>query len=469
MEAATRTVLPPIEEQVAGSVLRPGHPDYDDTRRIFNGMVDHRPEVIVRCTGVADVIAAVAHARENGLPLSVHGGGHGVTGHAVCEAGVMIDMRPMCGVRVDPGEMTVDVQGGANWGQVDRETQVFGLAVTGGRVPDTGVAGLALGSGSGWIERKCGLTCDNLVSADVVLATGEVVTASETSHPDLFWALRGGGGNFGVVTSFRFRLHEVGPLLLGGMLVWPHARAAEILAAFRDFIEGAPDEVNAAAALITAPPEEFVPEPARGQPVIALVVSYTGPIQDGERALAPLRALEPAVDMVGPMPYIVLQQLLSAGNPKGRRNYWTADFLSGLPEEAIDTLARHTGAPASPFTQVVVIPGGGAIARVPDDAMAFGHRSAPYNVHYLGVWEGEANDERNIAWIKGLAGEMKPYTTGGLYLNFIGDEGIDRVAAAFGAEKYARLRAIKDRYDPQNLFRLNQNIPPTNWDGARGA
>ena len=295
MEQATALAL---EESFQGEIVRPDVEHYDTLRQVFNGMVDRRPAIIARCAGVADVIAAVNYAREGGLPISVYGGGHGVTGAAVCDDGVCIDLRPMHAVRVDPGALTAHVQGGANWGQVDRETQVFGLAVTGGRVPGTGVAGLTLGSGSGWIERKYGLTCDSLRSIDVVLADGSFVVCSETHEPDLFWAMRGGGGNYGIATSFEFDLHPVGPIVLGGLMGFPQARAKEVVTAYRDFMLAAPDEVGTGVAFITAPPEEFVPEPVRGQHIVAIVVCVVGDINQAEETIAPLRALEPALNMV---------------------------------------------------------------------------------------------------------------------------------------------------------------------------
>ena len=424
-------------------------------------MIDRRPAMIARCAGVADVIAAVNHAREEGLALSVYAGGHSVTGHAVCDDGICIDLRPLSYVVVDPAERVAHVGGGAVWGQVDRETQAFGLAVTGGRVPGTGVAGLTLGSGSGWIERKYGLTCDSLRAVDMVLADGSFVHASEDENAELFWGIRGGGGNFGIVTRFEFDLHPVGPIVLGGMLMFPHERAAEVAAGWRDYIADAPDEVGGAVAFLTAPPEDFVPEPVRGQPILAIVVCVVGPLDEAEAMIAPLRELGPAMDMVQPMPYAIVQQLIAAGNPPGKQNYWNADFLSGLPDEAIDVLVRHTGAMRSPMTAVIVVPGGGAISRVDNDAMAFGQREAPFNLHILSLWEDPSQDDAQIEWTRTLSADLAPFKTGRAYLNFIGEEGSERVQAAFGPEKYEKLVALKDRYDPGNLFRLNQNIPPS--------
>ncbi|HEX6310841.1 MAG TPA: FAD-binding oxidoreductase [Acidimicrobiia bacterium] len=444
-----------------GRLIHPGDTDYDEARRVFNGMIDRRPALIARCANAADVAAAIGLARDHDLPLSVYGGGHGVTGSAVVDAGICVDMRAMKGIDVDADARTARAEAGLTWGELDAATQEHGLAVTGGRVSDTGVAGLALGSGSGWLERKCGFTCDNLVEAEVVTADGRKVVASENENADLFWGLRGGGGNFGVVTAFHFRLHPVGPIVLGGMLMYPSAMARDLVRFFRDFMLGAPDEVGAGLAFITAPPEEFVPEPVRGQPVCGVIVCYAGSVEDGEAALRPLREFgPPGVDLLAPMPYVAVQQLIDDASPKGMQNYWTADFLAELPDEAVDTLVEHATKPVSPLTQVLLIPGGGAIARVDEEATAFGQRSAPWNVHFLSLWPDPADDEVNIAYTRAIAAAMKPWTTGRVYLNFIGDEGLDRVEASFGPEKFARLQALKAKWDPTNLFRHNQNIPP---------
>jgi FAD/FMN-containing dehydrogenase len=444
-----------------GEQFRPGGAGYDEARRVFNGMIDRSPALIARCSSADDVVLAVNLARERGLDVSVYGGGHGVTGAAVCDGGLCIDLRGMKGIAVDPAARTVRAEAGLTWGEFDAATQEHGLAVTGGRVTDTGIAGLALGSGSGWIERKYGFTCDNLVAAEVVTADGRRVVASETENADLFWGLRGGGGNFGIVTAFHLRLHPLGPIVLGGMLVYPAAMAAEVMRFWRDFMRDAPDEVGGGLAFVTAPPADFVPEPVRGHPVVGVIVSYAGPVEDGEAVLAPLRAFgPPGVDLVGPMPYTAVQQLLDEGNPSGTRNYWSADFYDDLPDEAVDVLVAHATDPVSPLSQMTVVPGGGAIARVPEDATAFGQRTAAFNIHYLSMWTDPADDARNIEYTKRISGAMKPWSTGRAYLNFIGDEGAGRVEAAFGPEKYAKLRALKTKWDPTNLFRHNQNIPP---------
>jgi FAD/FMN-containing dehydrogenase len=444
-----------------GPIYRPDHPGYDEARSIFNGMIDRRPAFIARCSDADDVVILVNLARENHLPLSVYGGGHGITGSAVVDAGICADMRGMKGIAVDPESRTVRAEAGLTWGEFDAATQEHGLAVTGGRVSGTGIAGLTLGSGSGWLERKLGFVCDNLISAEVVTADGRKVVASDDENPDLFWALRGGGGNFGVVTAFHLRLHPIGPMVLGGMLLYPAEVAAPLVRFYRDFVLASPDEFGSALAFITAPPAPFVPEPVRGQPIVGVVVCYAGPIQEGEAVLRPFReAMPPAVDMVQPMPYVAVQRLIDEGNPKGLQNYWSADFLAELPDEAVDVLVAHATKPVSPLSQMLLVPGGGAIARVDDNATAFGQRDAPWNVHFLSIWPDPAENERNIAYTRAIATAMKPWTTGRAYLNFIGDEGLGRVEAAYGPERYARLQAIKATWDPSNLFRHNQNIPP---------
>jgi FAD/FMN-containing dehydrogenase len=444
-----------------GELISPESDGYDAARAVFNGMIDRYPALIARCADPDDVAAAVRLAGGQALEVSVYGGGHGVTGSAVCDAGIVVDLRALKGITVDPEAKTVRAEGGVTWGELDAATQEHGLAVTGGRVTTTGIAGLTLGSGSGWLERKLGFVCDNLIAAEVVTADGEQVVASETENADLFWGLRGGGGNFGIVTAFHLRLHEIGPMVFGGMLMYPAAMGNDLLRFYRDFMEAAPDEVCGGLAFVTAPPEEFVPEPVRGQPVIGVVCLYAGPMEDAEAAFRPLREFgPPGVDLTGPMPYVAVQQLLEGSNPHGLQNYWTADFLGELPDEAIDALVEIATKPVSPMSDVIVVPGGGAVARVDDEATAFGQRNAPWNIHYLSMWVDPADTELNIAHTRKLAATMKPWTTGRVYLNYIGDEGVGRVEAAFGPEKYARLQALKAKWDPGNLFHHNQNIQP---------
>lgn len=451
-----------------GEIIRRGDDGYDAARAVFNAMFDRYPALIACCTGVADVIAAVNFARENELVVAVRGGGHSVPGYGVCDGGIVIDLSPMKGIRVDPDARTVLAQAGVMWGEFDRETQVFGLAVTGGRVTHTGISGLTLGSGSGWLERKYGLTCDNLISADVVTADGRFLRASEAENEDLFWGLRGGGGNFGIVTSFEYRLHPVGPILLGGMLLYSFSRAGEILRFWRGYMETAPDELGGAAAFLTAPPAPFVPEHMKGQIVVGLIVCYAGPPEEGEEWVRPFKELGPEVDLVQPMPYTVIQTLLDPGSPPGRNNYWKAENLYGLGDEAINTIVTHAAGMTSPFTHAVIQPMGRAINRVGEDETALGGRDAAYALHALSMWENPAESDTHIAWTREFLEALEPFSTPGISLNFTSDQSEDKLKASFGSGKYERLVALKNEYDPTNLFRLNQNIKPTANGTARG-
>ena len=444
-----------------GALMHPGDTGYDDARKVHNGMIDRRPALIARCKTADDVVLAVNLARREGLPLSVYGGGHGVTGAAVCEAGVVVDLRGMKGADVDPKARTIRAEAGLNWGEFDAATQAHGLAMTGGRNPTTGISGLVLGSGSGWLERKFGFACDNLFKAEVVTADGRKVMASETENPDLLWGLKGGGGNFGIVTAFHFRLYPLGPMILGGLMLYPAAMARDVVRFWRDFMTKAPDEIGGALIFMTAPPAPFVPEAARSKPMLGMLLAYAGPVAEGEAALKPLRTFgPPVVDLIQPMPYVALQGFTEEGNPKGIQNYWTADFFKGLPDEAIDVLVAHATRLTSPMNVVIVVPGGGAVARVDENATAIGQRNAPFNIHYLSTWLDPKDDALNIASTRATAAAMKPWATGRVYLNYIGDEGEARIEGSFGKEKLAKLRALKRKWDPENLFRHNQNIRP---------
>jgi hypothetical protein len=458
----TGATIPDLEQSFGSELVYPDAARYDELRKVFNGMIDRRPAVIARCRTAADVAAAVEHARESDLPVSVHGGGHNVVGYAVCDGGVMIDLRPMKGIQVDPDRLLAHAEAGLTWGEFDAATQAHGLAVTGGRMSTTGIAGFTLGSGSGWLERKLGLAADNLISAEVVLADGSIVTASETENGELFWGLRGGGGNFGVVTSFTFRLAPVGPIVLGGMLMHPGPKAGAVLRFFREFMAAAPDEVGAAVALLTAPPGPPIPEPARGKPAVGIVACYAGRVDEGERALAPLREFgPPAIDHIQPMPYTEVQKLIDPAAPAGMQNYWGGAFLPELSDGAIDALCASAAAVPSPLSQILIIPGGGQIDRVPDDATALAGRQAAFNTHLVGMWADPRDRDVNVGWLRDLETSTRPYTTGTAFANFLGEAGDELVLGAFGAEKYARLVALKDRYDPENLFRLNANIKPS--------
>jgi FAD/FMN-containing dehydrogenase len=444
---------------LSGAVIEPGDAPYDDTRKVFNGMIDRRPGLIAQPIDTADVQKCVNFAREHGLLVSIRGGGHSVQGHSVCDAGLMIDMRSMRSVEVDPEKRIAVAGGGANWGEFDAATQQHGLAIPGGRVPSTGIAGLTLGSGSGWLERKLGYTVDSMIGAEVVLANGEVLSASESENADLFWGLRGGGGNFGIVTKFEYRLHPIGPIVYGGMLGFP--RDPAILRAYRDFMEDAPDDVGGAAALITAPPEEFVPEAVRGQPVMGVIVCYSGNPDDGEAAMKPILDLNPVLRMVQPMPYVGVQALLVAASPPGLQNYWKADMYPALPDEAIETLIEKATPPLSPMTQIIVQPLGGQVHRVDDETMALGWRaSANWAVHILGAWENPAENDSQTEWVREVSAPLEPWAQKGTYLNYLMDEGEQRIKDSFG-DKYGRLVELKNKYDPTNFFRLNQNIKPS--------
>jgi FAD/FMN-containing dehydrogenase len=450
------------EAQFQGTMLEPGHDGYDEARRVFNGLVDRKPDRIMQCTSSADVQAAVLLARAAGLPISVYGGGHGVTGAAIADRGAVIDLRGLRGIAVDPEARTARVGGGATWAEVDAATQEHGLAVTGGRMSTTGVGGFTLASGSGWLERYLGYASDCLVEAEVVTASGDLVRASEDKHPDLFWGLHGGGGNFGVVTEFTFRLGQVGPVVLGGMLIYPGSMGREVLGFYRDFMATAPDEVGGGVAYITAPPADFVPEPARGHPAVGVILTYAGPVDEGQRVLAPMIEFgPPAVNLVQPMPYVAVQQLLDEANPAGLHQYWSFTFLDGLPDEAIDAWVTHVQPPSSPLSQYVVVPGGGAITRFPEQSSALARRSAPWSVHMLTMWPPDPSlDATNIAFTQEIKAAMAPWATTGAHVNFVSDTGAGGLQEAYGAERFARLREVKQAWDPENVFQHNQNIPP---------
>jgi hypothetical protein len=453
-----------LADAMRGDVLVAGSPGYDEARKVWNGMYDRRPAVIAQCAGVADVMLAVDFARANAMEMAVRGGGHSAVGYGTCDDGMVIDLARMKGIRVDAESHTVRAEAGLTWGEFDRETQAFGLAVTGGRFSTTGISGLALGSGSGWLERKCGLTSDNLLSADVVTADGRFVKCSPRENADLFWGLRGGGGNFGIVTSFVFRLHEVGPIVYGGMLVAAPDRAGEILRFMRGYMADAPEDLGVAVAFVSAPPEEFVPPEMHFKPITGIVICWSGDHEEGERVVAPIReAAQPMMDMVGPMPYVALQSMLDGGGQHGINGYMKAEFMEELSDSAIDKLVAHGGARPSPTTQILMEPMGGAIGRMSDEDSALGSRDVPWCYHALAMWMEPGQDayDAHVAWARALSADLDPHTTEGVYLNYTSDVGEERVRSTFGPEKYARLVALKDKYDPANMFHLNQNIKPS--------
>ncbi|MDQ3107957.1 MAG: FAD-binding oxidoreductase [Actinomycetota bacterium] len=439
-------------------LLTPNQPRYDVARAVFNAMVDKRPAAIAECANAADVVQALEHAKTNGYAVAVRAGGHSVAGMSMNDGGLVIDVRPMKDISVDVGRRVVRVGAGVTWGEFDEATQEHGLATTGGRVSTTGVAGLTLGGGSGWLERKYGLTCDNLISVDLVTADGREVTASETSNPDLFWALHGGGGNFGVVTSFEFQLHPVGPLVLAGLLAWPGDAGPDVARAYRDLAEGASEELGSGLVFLTGPPEPFIPEQLQGTTIVATAICWTGEMDEGLDAIKSLRDLQPEVDLVEPMPYAAFNAMLD--DPPGLRNYWTADFHDSFPDDALDVYVKYGLNRPSPQSQQLLLPWGGAVARVPDDATPLTNRSVPWITHPFAVWENPADDGTAIEWARSFRRDIAHHASGGIYLNFIGNEGEDRIRAAFGEAKYARLQAIKGAWDPQNIFQGNQNITP---------
>jgi hypothetical protein len=435
-----------------GDLIRPEDERYDTARAVFNAMVDRRPAIIVRCVGVSDVMRGVEFARSHDLPLSIRGGGHSVAGKAVYDGGLMLDLSPMKGIRVDPAQRTAEAQAGLTLGEFDHETQAFGLATTLGVVSVTGIAGLTLGGGLGWLNGKHGLACDNLISADVVTADGRLLRTSEEENEDLFWGIRGGGGNFGVVTSFGYRLHPVGRVL-GGGLSYPLSKAHEILRFYHEFASGCPDELSTDASLGVTPD---------GDGVISVSVCYCGPLEEGERVLRSLREFgSPQADNIQPMAYTTLQSAPDAGFPPGRRHYWKSSYLKELSEEAIEVMVRFVSEMPSPTTGVGLQQMHGAASRVDPTAMAFPHRDEHYDFLILSQWADSAESERNVQWTRSLFETMEPFFEGGVYVNNLGEEGEDRVREAYGAN-YERLLALKGKYDPTNLFRLNQNIkPPT--------
>jgi len=451
-----------LGESFGGELLQPTSPGYDAARRVWNGSIDRLPACIARCTGVADVIAAVRFARERGLLVAVRSGGHGVAGHAVCDEGLVIDLSPMKGIRVDPAKRTARAGAGVLWGELDRETQLFGLATVGGIVTHTGIAGLTLGGGIGWLMRKHGATVDNLVSADVVTAEGELVTASEEENADLFWAIRGGGGNFGVVTSFEYRLHPVGPIVLAGPVFHLLEDAPEVLRFYRELIAAAPDELTTIFELSVAPPAPHLPERVHGKPIVMVGACYAGSPAEGAAVLGPLKHFgRPIVDLLEPKPYTALQSMFDPFVPHGWHRYWKSVELPPLTDDAIDTLVEHAAAITSPRSYCIVFQLGGALARVDEAATAFSQRDAAHNVNVNAVWtEDDPDGQRHIAWARDYFEAMQPHAGERVYVNFLGDEGQDRVRAAYGERTYARLVRLKRRYDPTNLFRLNQNIAP---------
>ena len=449
-----------LDSSFTGQLVRPGDPVYDEQRKVWNGSIDRSPAVIARCTGVADVIAAVRLARDEGLEVAVRSGGHSFPGLSVCDRGMVIDLGLMKGIRVDPQARTARARAGVLWGELDRETQAFGLATVGGIVTHTGVAGLTLGGGIGWLQRKHGLTIDQLLSVDLVTAEGEFARASETENPDLVWGLRGGGGNFGIVTEFEFRLHPVGPIVFAGPIFWPMEQAERLLRFYRDWIAEAPDELMTIVIQRKAPPLPFVPAELHGKPVVSVACCYAGPVDEGEKVVRPLKEFAPpALDLCEPKPYVAHQAMFDPSFPHGRWYYMRACDVAALSDEVIDIAVDHSRRIRSELTAFPIWQMGGAVARVPKEATAFNGRGAGHTFNITATTATADGFDEEREWVRAFWSALEPHHTS-VYVNFLMDEGQDRVRQAYGPEKYDRLQALKRKYDPDNFFRLNQNIPP---------
>ena len=448
---ASQAAITDFRASLRGVSFAPGEAGYDAARIVFNRIVDRRPAIIVRCAGAADVIACVGFAREHRLPMSVRGGGHSIAGKAICDDGLMIDLSAMKGIRVDPAARTVRTEPGLTIGEFDRETQAFGLATTMGVISTTGIAGLTLGGGMGWLIGKHGLACDNVIAMDVVTADGRLLKASEQENPDLFWGMRGGGGNFGIVTSFEYRLHRIGTVLGGGVL-YPVNEAREVLRFYRDFAVSGPDELSTQVGRICT---------LDGVPVIGVAACYCGSVEDGEKVLAPLRRFgSPLADLFQPMSYLQMQTMFDPWFPPGRQAYWKANFLSGLPDEAIEIFHHYAQTAPSPFTTGPWLECvHGAVSRTGPSDTAFAHRQHPFNFLVLSSWAEASEAERNIAWTRECWDAMRPFMVPGAYVNYLEEEADPRARAAYGAN-HDRLVALKNRYDPGNLFRINHNVRP---------
>ncbi|HET9255186.1 MAG TPA: FAD-binding oxidoreductase [Pseudonocardiaceae bacterium] len=450
-----------LRTEFRGALLRPGEQGYDEARRIWNGAIDRHPALIARCAGADDVITAVRFARERDLLVSVKGGGHAVAGHAVCDDGLVIDLSLMNGVRVDPVARIATGAGGALWSDLDRETQHFGLATVGGIVSHTGIGGLTLGGGLGHLMRRFGLTVDNLQAVELVTADARRLRVDTDTEPELFWGLRGGGGNFGIATALSYRLHQVGPLVLGGRILWPLADAPAVLRAVAGFVAAAPDELNVIMRLGLAPPLPFVPAEQYGKPVLGLEIVWYGQHAEGQRVLAPLRAIGcPIADLVRPVPYLFVQSQADAGNPHGRHYYWRSQRIPVLTDDVVDVLLGHTESITSPMSYIGCFVMGGAVTRVDPEATAVGRRDPGFEINAVSAWSpSDPDGERHVAWVREFWAAMRPHSTG-VYANFISDEDAAGVAWSYGS-RLKRLTALKDQYDPANVFRRNANIKPS--------
>ncbi|MBW2604991.1 MAG: FAD-binding oxidoreductase [Deltaproteobacteria bacterium] len=461
MSTINHTKIETLKSNIRGKVLLPADSGYDDARSIWNAMIDRHPAIIVRCAGVADVMKAVNFARGEGLVIAVRGGGHNIAGNAVCDGGLMIDLSLMKSVKVNPETLRASVEPGATLGDFDHESQQFGLATALGINSTTGVAGLTLGGGFGWLSRKYGMSVDNLISAEIVTADGKWVRAGAEENSDLFWAIRGGGGNFGIVTLFEFQLHPVGPEVFGGLIVFPFDQAKELLIKYRDFADKMPDELSVWVVLRQAPPLPFLPEAVHGKHVVAFAVFYAGDVEDGERAIEPLRSFgKPHGEHIGVQPYLDWQKAFDPLLTPGYRNYWKSHNFSELADGAVDSIIEYASKIPSPHSEIFIALLGGHTSRVSPDATAYAHRDTKFVLNVHGRWENPAEDETCISWARAFFEATTPYATGGVYVNFMTQEEVDRVAAAYGTG-YDKLVQVKNKYDPENVFRLNQNIKPS--------
>jgi FAD/FMN-containing dehydrogenase len=450
-----------LASTLAGELMVSGTDGYDEARTLWNAMADRRPGLIVECANTSDVVRCVRFAREHGLLISVGGAGHNIAGNAACDDGFMISLRKMKSVQVDADGKRASVEPGVTLGELDAATQAYGLATPTGINSTTGIAGLTLGGGFGWLSRKHGLTADNLVSAEMVTAKGDVITVGAGENPDLYWGIRGGGGNFGIVTSFEFRLHPVGPEVLSGMVVYPYSEATAVLRHYRDFVKNAPDEVTVWVVMRKAPPLPFLPEEVHGTEVVILAALYAGDMAEGEKALQPLRDYgSPIADVISPHPFTGFQAAFDPLLTPGERNYWKShDFLS-LSDGLLDAALPYVGSLPSDSCEIFFAHMGGATSRVPADATAYRHREAQFIMNVHGRWHDAGDDEKCVAWCRDLFNATTPFATGGVYVNFMTEEEMDRVESAYG-DSYQKLVALKDRYDPENLFRFNQNVKPS--------
>lgn len=456
------TLIEALRRRFQGKIIGPADAGYDEARSIWNGMIDKRPALIARCASSSDVVEAINFARDNNLLPSVRGGGHNVAGSAVCDDGLMIDLSLMKDIHFDPETGTVTAQPGVVFGELDRATQPYGLAVPGGIVSVTGMPGLTLGGGFGWLSRKYGFTCDNLLAADVVTAGGQRLTASATENPDLFWGIRGGGGNFGIATSFKFQARPVGPDVVAGMIIYPLAAAVDVLRFYREFTASTPEELGTMAVFLLAPPAPFIPEEMRGKPVLAIIVCYAGEVEAGERVVQPLRDFgTPIFDGIMRKPFSAHNSSLDAGQPSGMHYYWKSEYITEIADNAIETLVAFAANMTSPYSRLAIFQLGGAIKRYDEQAMAVSHRNAEYVIAINTGWASPQDTAAQMQWTHNLWTAIRPFSSGGVYVNFLSaDDGEDRVRAAYGAAKFDRLVQLKSKYDPQNFFQVNKNIRP---------